>query len=720
MWLFEASLRWRRAVGSGDALLTSSLHELLVRVTVYLPASLDSSVFVSGLAAFLECLLDFDSATLCEKDVLNILDVYVRCEHTASVEQFRHVIAKLCYSPLFQPHLPPLLLKWLFLFHSQATPEFCDFVFEPFLVFVRDFRGFGWVEHWSNFLHIFDNVAQAKSQVAFRLLVIVITAIEHDQLVLQKFPSDSFASVLNCFATNPTDQNILLFAQVVQRPSFFRQLLVLMEGHPEILDITLNLLEGALRNGRRIAIGPSALRSLVKISATIPMDSPAAVTKWLAIIFILAKSFDVLNSVIRQALFESISRFVGRELLLNDYGYVERFFDVICSRKFVVGLLRNFQEVPLDDLAIALENNPQFRARIVSNTSHEEIDDLLGLVAQCQFPQYNEFIGQCLIEGHQLRLFLNSVETKDDVEKILFLSLNHGHYDMLEYALIFSSAFTFLPSLLERERFAMVLERFADQPPDILGTLLLNSTVFKSGVVDIALRSLIQYCEPEGESISRFFFLFLDHQLRNEYGLRQPNVSVLARFLEKDPTNEFLFELLITTVDASFSQFSLLEALEPEKALKLLFELAKQGVLHESDTMMRFCLRNCQHKIAWSCALSILLNQPTDVEDCDFSSVVYSSVVQPAVPVFFVMLSVLLRVASCLPIHTFWPDLAQFCLVLLGDICDVIPVNRHLSFCSILGMLGLKCSLKGQEEEISHVSEHAFHPLFHSLNMLCR
>jgi hypothetical protein len=76
------------------------------------------------------------------------------------------------------------------------------------------------------------------------------------------------------------------------------------------------------------------------------------------------------------------------------------------------------------------------------------------------------------------------------------------------------------------------------------------------------------------------------------------------------------------------------------------------------------------------------------------------------------MLSVLLRVASCLPLHTFWPDLAQFCLVLLGDICDIIPVNRHLSFCSILGMLGLKCNITRQQEDISHVSEYTFHPLF--------
>jgi hypothetical protein len=57
---------------------------------------------------------------------------------------------------------------------------------------------------------------------------------------------------------------------------------------------------------------------------------------------------------------------------------------------------------------------------------------------------------------------------------------------MLEYALMFSSAFTFLPSLLGRERFAMILERFADQPLDVLATLLLSATVFKSGVVDMA------------------------------------------------------------------------------------------------------------------------------------------------------------------------------------------------------------------------------------------
>jgi hypothetical protein len=199
-----------------------------------------------------------------------------------------------------------------------------------------------------------------------------------------------------------------------------------MESHPEILDVTLDLLQDALRNGRRIAIGRSALRSLVKISGTVPADSPASVAKWFAIIFTLAKSFDVLNDVIHRALFECVNRLVNRELLLNGYEYVDMLFDVIHSRQFVVSLLHNFQAVPLEDLAITLENSPQSRARLISNACHDGIGDLLGLVAQCHFAQYDEIIGQCLIEDHQLRLFLSSVETKEKVETILILSLDHG------------------------------------------------------------------------------------------------------------------------------------------------------------------------------------------------------------------------------------------------------------------------------------------------------
>jgi hypothetical protein len=158
------------------------------------------------------------------------------------------------------------------------------------------------------------------------------------------------------------------------------------------------------------------------------------------------------------------------------------------------------------------------------------------------------------------------------------------------------------------------------------------------------------------------------------------------------------------------------ESLEAEKASTLIFELISRGFRCEGSmkSFMLLCLRNWHVPMAWSCALSILLNRIVNVEEVNLAEITYEAVFQPAVPTFFLMSAILMRLSACSDIPPLWVSLADFVMKVIADICHTVDLtsgNLLVSFCSILGMLDLSCEIASPRDQIVKSSEYVFRPI---------
>jgi hypothetical protein len=257
-----------------------------------------------------------------------------------------------------------------------------------------------------------------------------------------------------------------------------------------------------------------------------------------------------------------------------------------------------------------------------------------------------------------------------------------------------------------------VLRCFSEQPQQVLFTLLLNTAVFASEFVGLAIATLTTDIPDEHDILSRFMFRFIDEP-RIQISLVDPSPQILATLLQLRPDNDVIYDLLLSKGDTGFRHWHLLDALAPEKGIALLFQLLDRGV-HPEEQVMYYCLENCHIKMAWSCALSLLFNSPTDVEFGDLPPITSRRIESSVVPVFLVMASILFRVCAECTLKEFWPALANYVAVVLSEIARVFDFTQPdflFSFSSLLGIFGFQTSIHSEQQTVSRTSEYVFHPI---------